>query len=536
MAFTYRSILPFVALVPLLLSGCMATVPTSPNPETASVAPIEGDDAWRIDDIETVDATIKLEQAVQRLRQLDHQKTLAEEIAADPAFNNPDNLWHRIRSGFTLQQIEHSRIESELQRHLSHPKYLANVQQRARPYLYHIVEQVEARKLPLELALLPAIESAFKPFAYSHAGASGLWQFMPATGRGFGLKQTSRYDGRRDVIAATDAALDYLEQLYDQFDSWPLALAAYNCGPGNLGKAIQRNRAAGKPTDYWSLSLPRETKDYVPRLLAFSRLIAHPASYDLSLAPIPNQPYFSTVAVKKPLDLRVAAKLAGLSVKELKQLNPAYKGWVVPKGSHQLIIPGEQSSGFHQKLAQLAPSQRLIESKRKSVRYRVKRGDSLGILAKRYGTTIHAIKRTNKLRGSQIQVGQRLTIPTSRSGFTQVAARTSSKSRTKTHWHRVKRGDTLSQIAQRYGTQMSTIKRTNRLRSNQVMVGQKLKILSTKQVASRSKTRHHQVKRGDNLSLIAKRYGTSIDAIKRANGLKTSKVLVGQNLRIPGSS
>ena len=223
-----------------------------------------------------------------------------------------------MRAGFMLTDVDHPAVDTETRWFARHPDYLDRTFKRGERYLHHIVTEIEARKLPLELALLPIVESAFNPVAYSRARASGLWQFIPATGRRYGLKQNWYYDGRRDVLAATTAALDYLEFLAAEFDGdWLLAVAAYNTGEANVARAIRKNLAAGKPTDFFSLKLPRETRAYVPKLLAMRRLVQDPAAHGLAFAPIPNKPYFVKVDVGGQIDLHVASELAELAKEEM---------------------------------------------------------------------------------------------------------------------------------------------------------------------------------------------------------------------------
>ena len=267
--------------------------------------------------------------------------------------------------------------------------------------------EIEARKMPLELALLPVVESAFNPVAYSRARASGLWQFIPATGRRYGMKQNWYYDGRRDVLAATTGALDYLEFLANMFNGdWLLAVAAYNTGEANVARAIRRNREAGKPTDFFSLKLPRETRAYVPKLLAMRRIVADPTAHGLAFAPIPNEPYFAKVEVGGQMDLNVAAELADLPKEELIALNPAFNHWVTdPDGPHHLLVPLAKAERFAQGVAALPPQERV-----RVVYHRVRKGDTLGGIADKYGISVTALRAANKVRGSIIHPGQDLLI------------------------------------------------------------------------------------------------------------------------------
>ncbi len=271
------------------------------------------------------------------------------QVEASPPLRPADysDLFDRIRAGFKLPDSDHAAIDRELEWYAGNPDYLGRAFSRADLYLYHIVTELEARGMPLELALLPVVESAFEPYAYSHSSASGLWQFIPGTGSRYNLKQDWWYDGRRDVIESTRAALDYLQALNTEFNGdWLLAIAAYNCGEMNVERAVARNQAAGLPTDFWNLKLPAETRAYVPKLLAMGRVVAHPERYGLSFNKIPNQPYFAKVDTKGQISMHVAAEIAGLTDAELYELNPAFHRWATdPSGPYSLLVPGGHRRG-----------------------------------------------------------------------------------------------------------------------------------------------------------------------------------------------
>lgn len=267
------------------------------------------------------------------------------------------DLWERIRNGMGLPKPDRTEITSEIEWFSLKQAYFDVVADRARPYLHHIVEEVERRDMPLEIALLPIIESAYQPTAYSPKGAAGIWQFIPGTGKRFGLKENAWYDGRRDVMASTEAALDYLNILHERFDGdWLLAIAAYNCGEGAVENAIERNRRLGRSTDFWSLDLPGETQVYVPKLLAISSIVADPSEYQLTLNPIPNRPYLKEVHTGGQISLDKAAALANMTVAELRSLNPGLKGSTTdPAGPHKLVLPIHKAEKFQQRLASLSP-------------------------------------------------------------------------------------------------------------------------------------------------------------------------------------
>ncbi len=260
----------------------------------------------------------------------------------------PKNLWTRIRNGFALKDDQNDpRVTSQLMWYSQRPQYVDRMVERSKRYLYHILGEVEKRGMPSEIALLPMVESAYNPMAFSTSHASGIWQFLPSTGKNFGLHENSWYDGRRDIIAATNAALDYLTRLHRQFGSWDLALAAYNCGEGCVQRAIQRNQKRGLPTDYNSLDLPPQTREYVPKLMAVRELVSDPAATGIHLQDIPNQAYFTTITVDKPMDVSLAAHLAGMPVHDFLSLNPAYSRPVIRSDSPlELVLPIDHADTF----------------------------------------------------------------------------------------------------------------------------------------------------------------------------------------------
>src|SRR5690606_24980913 len=289
-----------------------------------------------------------------------------------------------------------------------HQAYLDRVATRAERYMHYIVEETEKRNMPMEMALLPIVESAFDPFAYSHGRAAGAWQFIPSTGEFFGLNQNWWYDGRRDVTASTDAALKYLQQLADRFDGdWLLALASYNAGAGTVSKAIRYNQSRGRPTDFWSLNLPRETRAYVPKLIAISQIVRNPEQYNVTLKPIADTPYFASIDVGSQIDLAEAAKLADIPSEELYLLNPGYSRWATPpQGPHTLLLPVAHADAFREKLATLPE-----EARMRWDHYTIRSGDSLISIAKRFQTTPETLRTANKLRGNTIIAGDSLLIP-----------------------------------------------------------------------------------------------------------------------------
>jgi len=323
-------------------------------------------------------------------------------------YKDPD-LWARIRSGYAIPDIDNALVAKHIQWYASRPDYLTRTSSRASLYLYHVVQELEKRGMPTELALLPVIESAFNPQALSNADAAGIWQFVPGTGRDFNLKQNMFKDERRGVLASTDAALTYLQRLYTMFGDWQLALAAYNWGEGNVQKAIQKNRALGKPTDFESLSelMPAETRNYVPKLQAVKNIIANPAQYGVVLPTIDNTPYFVAVDKTSDIDLAVAAQLAEMSVDEFKALNPQFKKPVITGESTKILLPKENAEKFNLNLAQWG---RALSSwtthKITSAR------ESIASLAAKLGTTPEVIRQANNIPPQmRLKAGSTILVP-----------------------------------------------------------------------------------------------------------------------------
>src|SRR5437588_396920 len=319
------------------------------------------------------------------------------------------DLFDRMRAGFTLEDGAGQRaVDQQLRWYANNPEYLQRAFGRAELYLYQIVTELERRGMPRELALLPVVESAFEPYAYSRARASGLWQFVPGTASRFGLKQDWWYDGRRDIVESTRAALDYLQSLHDRFNGdWLLAIAAYNCGEALIDRAVAMNRATGHPVDFWNVWLPGETRAYVPKLLAMKRLVMDPAAFGLEFSPIPNQPYFARVGTISQVNLKLAAEIAGITPEELYELNPAFHRWATdPGGPHYLLMPIDAADVFTENIEQLSADQRLGVS-----HYTVRRGGSLASIARKFHTTVNVIRELNDMPSGALTVGNDLRVP-----------------------------------------------------------------------------------------------------------------------------
>ena len=329
--------------------------------------------------------------------------------AAPPAAAKepPRDVWERVRSGFTMKPMDNDLVRQWETYYSAKPEYFARMVDRSSHYLFHIIEEIERRKMPAEIALLPMIESAYNPQAYSKAHASGLWQFIPSTGRLYGLRQNWWYDGRRDVIAATGAALDYLEKLHAQFGDWELALASYNWGEGAVGRAVARNQAKGLPADYASLTMPAETRNYLPKLIAVKNIIADPARFGVTLASVPNQPYFEVVTVKRHIDVKLAAKFAEMPLDDFKFLNPAHNKQVIKSyASESIVLPRDKVAIFH---ANLDNHDKPLVSWQA---HTVKAGEKPEKIAAKYGMSVAELKQVNGINAkNKMRTGLPLLVP-----------------------------------------------------------------------------------------------------------------------------
>ena len=318
----------------------------------------------------------------------------------------PTDVWVRVRGGFKMTNLNGPLVQQWEQYYSTRPDYVARMVERGSHFLYHVMEELERRGMPSEIALLPMIESAYNPQAYSRAHAAGMWQFIPSTGKNYGLRQNFWYDGRRDVLAATGAALDYLEKLYGMFNDWSLALAAYNWGEGAVSRAVARNQAKGLPTDYESLAMPAETRNYLPKLQAVKNIIANPDQYGIKLAEVPNRPYFATVTTPQHMDVKVAASLAEMSVEEFRFLNPAHNKPVIRADAETIVLPVEKVMVFQRNLG--VREKPLVSWQA----YTVKRSDHPEQIAAKYGMTLAQLKEANAIPAKKrIVAGQTLMVP-----------------------------------------------------------------------------------------------------------------------------
>ena len=453
------------------------------------------------------------------------------------------DVWQRVSDGLRFHIPDDKRVESQRNWYLKHPEYMKRVVTRAQPFLYYIVDEIEKRDMPMELVLLPIVESAFDPFAYSHGRAAGMWQFIPGTGKRFGMEQTWWYDGRRDVVASTQGALDYLTYLANMFDgNWLHALAAYNSGEGRVSKAIRANKKAGKPTDFWNLRLPRETRAYVPKLLALADILKNRDTYAYAWPEVENVAVIDIVDIGSQVDLAFAADLAGMSLKELHALNPGFNRWATsPEGPHRLVLPLDKASNFADALAKIDRNDRL-----NWVRYTVKSGDSLSEIASKYHTTVNVVKQVNELKSNTIRVGQAIMVPValkaldaySLSQGERLAATQNTKRSAHKITHTVKSGDTLWDIARKYKVSTKKLASWNGMAPNDMLkLGKTLVVWQDAPASKNSdaiiKQLTYTVRNGDSLSRIASKFDVRINDISKWNNINSKRYLQpGQKLKL----
>ncbi len=370
----------------------------------------------------------------------------------------PRDLWQRMSRQMTLLDPDNPEVAKARRHYLKQHNYMQVVAGRGSLFLHYIVEEVERRGMPLEIALLPMVESSFDPFARSSQDAAGLWQIMPSTGRYLGLQQDWWFDGRRDLRQSTRAALDYLEELHQQFDGdWLLALAAYNSGKGRVRRAQRENTRRGRSTDYWSLKLPRETRRYVPRLLAVAELVANADDYDITLPAVANEPVFDVVPTGGQIEIRRAADLGSVPLLDLRMLNAGQRRWATsPDQRQELLVPLQAAERMERQLASLAPEDRVQWQY-----YRIRRGDSLIKIAKQFNTEVALLRQANGIRGSMIRAGDQLMIPSGADWADSLALADTGERRRR--GYRVQRGDSLYRIAGRFNVSIDEIVSWNSL-------------------------------------------------------------------------
>ena len=466
-------------------------------------------------------------------------------------------VWTRVRDGFKIPNMENSVVNENLAKYSKRPDYLQRMANRSQKYLYHIIEEVTAREMPTEIALLPFVESAFVTNAKSRVKAAGLWQFMPATGKHYELDQTMWKDERYDVLQSTAAALTYLQRLHDEFDDWPLAFAAYNWGEGNVRRAIKRNQSLGLPTDYMSLKMPAETRNYYPKLQAIKNIVQNPNDYGIKLPTIYNEPFFVQIFKDQDIDVKRAAKLAGMSHEEFSTLNPSFnRPVIVASHNHSMLMPTDKLDQFIENLVAYRTSGKPLSS---WTTYRVQPEDTVASIARKAHMTEAALREANQIpAGRRIKPGS-LVLVSKSSGLgnaEDISSDTIDASFALAQdyrrvTYRVRRGDNMRSVARRLGVSPATIMKSNGLRSQRLRVGQTLRVnvpIVTRQTTTSrpttarstpdtpvASTKFYVVRKGDTLYSIANRYGITASALRNANNISGNNISVGQRLTINAS-
>lgn len=466
-------------------------------------------------------------------------------------------VWTRVRDGFKIPNMENSVVDENLAKYSKRPDYLQRMANRSQKYLYHIIEEVTARGMPTEIALLPFVESAFVTNAKSRVKAAGLWQFMPATGKHYELDQTMWKDERYDVLQSTAAALTYLQRLHDEFDDWPLAFAAYNWGEGNVRRAIKRNQSLGLPTDYVSLKMPAETRNYYPKLQAIKNIVQNPNDYGIKLPTIYNEPFFVQIFKDQDIDVKRAAKLAGMSHEEFSTLNPSFnRPVIVASHNHSMLMPTDKLDQFIENLVAYRTSGKPLSS---WTTYRVQPEDTVAAIARKAHMTEAALREANQIpAGRRIKPGS-LVLVSKSSGLgnaEDISSDTIDASFALAQdyrrvTYRVRRGDNMRSVARRLGVSPATIMKSNGLRSQRLRVGQTLRVnvpIVTRQTTTSrptttrstpdtpvASTKFYVVRKGDTLYSIANRYGITASALRNANNISGNNISVGQRLTINAS-
>ncbi len=436
------------------------------------------------------------------------------------------SVWEHMRAGYGLPETSNSAVDAQIRFYTRNKNYFYKVTQQSEPYLHYVVSEMHAHKMPLELALLPFIESSYNPTAAS-ASNMGMWQFGAATGRNFGLKQNRWYDGRKDVVASTDAAIRLLKKLYADFDNdWLLAVAAYNAGEGTIQQAINKNRRAGKPTDFWSLPLNKITQGYIPQLLALSKIVANPNIFDFKLYPIPDVPYFVKVNIDSQINLADAAQNSAIDASLLKKLNAGFHGWLTdPTEPRNVLVPVDSAANFRLQLDSLP---KIANTKWQE--HVVKKGDNIDTIAKKYSASAEKIKTINNLKSNNLTLGQRLQIPLSANANTATASQaetntvdaTAASETAKNNIYIVKSGENLWSIAKAQNTTVNVLAQLNGLNAKSgLKPGQKL-IVSGKTMddVNLQKKSSYTIKSGDTLGKIAAQYDVSVKQIMEWNKIK----------------
>ena len=477
-------------------------------------------------------------------------RDVALEAVNEEIFLDQSNLWSYIANQQKLEINNNPRIQQQLGWFKKHPDYLTRISERAQPYLYLVVQEIEKEGLPIEIALLPIVESAYYPFSYSHGTAVGVWQFIPSTGRLYGLDQDWWHEDRRHILNSTRAAARYLKDLSKMFNGdWMLAVAAYNAGPGRIQNAVKINQKARKQTDYWSLDLPKETERYIPKLLALSMIVKDPSKFGQQLTPIDNSKFLEVVELNSQFDLALIAQWTGLSIDEIYTYNPGLRRWATPVSlPYELLLPVSTVKSFEDNLEKAGKMPRISW-----LRHQIKSGDSLIYLAKKYKTTVDQIRSVNELQSDLIRAGEYLIVPLAQEneGYYSLSEKQREKSRLNTEKnaekiiYKVVSGDSLWKIAVQFDTTVNNLVRWNQLDlSNPLRIDKELVIWveDSNKTGLAEITRTgididtkitYMVRAGDNLSKIASKYSVKVKDVLSWNNIKESQILKpGQKLLI----
>lgn len=524
----------------VVIGGCQQLTPTKPDLKSTAktdISTTESNDDSRptISKLPVVDPapnltleTIQLENAIKKYEwQQNHQHASTQQsLVYAPQPLVTDDVWKQLEHHLFLAPAHTEQYKSYIKYYLKRPNYLKRVSIRAKPYLYHVLQEVKKRNMPYEIVLLPIVESGYYPFARSYVDASGLWQFMPATGYMYGLKKDWWYDGRQDVIKSTDAALTYLQKLYviNDYD-WLLALASYNGGFGNVSKAKKKylkKNPNGTP-NFWNIRkyLPKETRHYVPQLLAISHLVGNQKKYQLKLEPIANQPFFVKTTISRQLDLVKVAQTTDSELKLIEALNPGFlRKATPPKGQYELLLPKQTAHNFIEQYQQ-NPKQFKVNW----AKHKIKSGESLSVIAANYRTSVKEIKKLNGMKTNRIRSGKTLLIPVPEN-YAQSAQKRQRKTAAayngRKHYHTVKNGESLWSIARYYNVSTRRLCEWNRISIRQPLaVGKKLEIRSNKY----GKKLSYTLKQGESLWTVAQKYSVTTTELCHWNGIRKSQIL-----------
>ena len=475
-------------------------------------------------------------------------RELASSLEPDENSLPPVNLWDLIEADykFAPRLYHNRRVKAQIDFLMARKDLLLSINDRAHPFLYYIYEEIDKRGLPMELALLPAVESTYDPYAYSPAGASGLWQFTRSTGKAYGLIDGWWYSERRDLEASTQAALDHLEDLYDYYDNWELALAAYNAGPRRVNRAIAYNRKYKRPTDYWHLRLPRETQKYVPRLIAYSHLFSRPHRAQLGITPIDAISYWTKVASPHQLSFAELIETADLDEEEFFLLNAAHNQWLSPPSQGSLLIPVDDEEKVKEVIANME-----FGDETRWLSYQVQHQEEVTDIADRFGITRDDIAELNDIK--KLAAGQYIILPLDRDNqnidFSQLEAGPPQYvERQYSHlYHRVRRGDTLWGLSRAYGVSIQQLQQWNRLKSSRLIYpGQNLIVAQRFSAAEPAvylaadynrkvmRSVYYRVRRGDSLHSIAAKFNTSPSDLAKWNAsrARAKYIYPGQSIKL----